>query len=82
MLIYLAFLRDLQYIHVEKWNTRRMTGIKVEWYFSDGHGQKINLASKRKYSIKMNNIQFSKIINMLHTSNKTKSNSLEAIKII
>ena len=30
----------------------------------------------------MNNIQFSKMINLLHSSNKTRSNSLEAIKIV
>ena len=70
--IHLTFQRDFHFAHVEKWSTRRMTGIKIEWYFSDQHGKKKEIKSDTKYSTKRKNLQFSKIINVLHSSTQAR----------
>ena len=76
----LIFERDFHFAHVEKWSTKRMTGIKIAWYFSDTQGKEIEIKSEAKHSNHSNNIQFSKIINALHSSSQTKSTVIEAIK--
>ena len=76
----LTFERDFQYDHVEKWGTRRMTGIKIKWYFSDKEGNKKEIESDKKYSAQSNNLQFSRILNALHSSTQTRPYVIEAIK--
>ena len=76
---WLTFERDFHYEHVENWSTKRMTGMKIEWYFSNKQGRKKEIKSYTKYSNQSNNMQFSKFVNALHSSSK-RSNVQEAIK--
>ena len=76
----LVFERDFHFAHVEKWSTRRMTGLKIKWYFTDTQGKEKEVKSNSKYSNRSNNIQFSKIINALHSSSQTRPSVLKAIQ--
>ena len=78
----LLFTRDLNFVHVEKWSTRRMTGIKIEWYFTDRQGIEKEIKSDFEYANKSNNMQFSKIINVLHSSSQTRPSVIKAIRSV